>query len=118
MRRISWRGAGNAALVLRSHRFAQRAVLLRVVSWPVSPRAVRRGGLGLFAAVAVVLSAQPAVLASSATAPDWTKQAPAAHPSAREGVSMAYDAATSTVVLFGGFTGHYLGDTWTWGGSG
>jgi hypothetical protein len=30
---------------------------------------------------------------------------------------MAYDAATSNVVLFGGDTGgsSWLGDTWTWG---
>ena len=32
---------------------------------------------------------------------------------------MAYDAATGTVVLFGGDVGvhHFLGDTWTWDGS-
>jgi galactose oxidase-like protein len=32
---------------------------------------------------------------------------------------MAYDAATSTVVLFGGSGKMHpdLGDTWTWGGS-
>ena len=32
----------------------------------------------------------------------WTKQTTAAHPPARYEASMAYDAATSTVVLFGG----------------
>jgi hypothetical protein len=80
---------------------------------------VRRGGLGLFAAVAMVLSAQPTVLASSATAPGWTKQAPAAHPPPREGASMAYDAATRTVVLFGGRDHNGLpSSTWTWGGPG
>jgi len=42
----------------------------------------------------------------------WTKQASAAHPSAREGAAMAYDAATRTVVLFGG---GFNADTWTWG---
>ena len=31
---------------------------------------------------------------------------------------MAYDAATSTVVLFGGYTGtKYLNDTWSWNGT-
>ena len=32
---------------------------------------------------------------------------------------MTYDAATGTVVLFGGGRGgdHYLGDTWTWDGT-
>ncbi len=46
----------------------------------------------------------------------WTQQAPATHPSAREQASMAYDAATGQVVLFGG-NGHFLDfdGTWTWG---
>jgi hypothetical protein len=30
---------------------------------------------------------------------------------------MAYDAATGTVVLFGGGGNHDLGDTWTWDGT-
>jgi hypothetical protein len=85
----------------------------------VSLRAVRRGGLGLFAGAAVVLLAQPAVLASSAPAPTWTKQAPTASPSARWGAPMAYDAATGTIVLFGGKNNSpgFLSDTWTWDGS-
>ncbi len=101
MRRMFWFGAGQVAGLSRRHRFAGRAAPLRVVSWLVSPRAVRRGGLGLFAAVVVVLSAQPAVLASS-SAPDWTQQAPATSPPARDFASMAYDAATGNIVLFGG----------------
>lgn len=36
----------------------------------------------------------------------WTEQAPAAHPLARRGASMAYDPATSNIVLFGGH-GHF-----------
>jgi hypothetical protein len=49
----------------------------------------------------------------------WTKQAPAASPPPLAYASMAYDAATGTVVLFGGYTpsGAFLGDTWTWDGS-
>jgi hypothetical protein len=30
---------------------------------------------------------------------------------------MIYDAADHDVVLFGGYNGQYLGDTWTWDGS-
>ena len=78
-------------------------------------RAVRRAGRGLVAATALVLAAQPAVLASSAPAPTWTKQAPATHPPAKTDASMAYDAATSTTVLFGEDNG--AADTWTWDGS-
>jgi hypothetical protein len=51
----------------------------------------------------------------------WTKQSPATRPAARWGASMAYDAATGTMVMFGG--DHHvplsrgLADTWTWDGS-
>jgi hypothetical protein len=48
----------------------------------------------------------------------WTKQAPTAHPSARTGARMAYDAAIGTIVLFGGVSSHgYFSGTWTWDGS-
>lgn len=48
----------------------------------------------------------------------WTKQAPAAHPAPRSDAAMAYDAATGTVVLFGGYgKSSQLGDTWTWNGT-
>ena len=48
----------------------------------------------------------------------WTKQATATGPSARWGGAMAYDAATGTVVLFGGVNpgaSFVDDDTWTWG---
>jgi len=48
---------------------------------------------------------------------NWARQTPATSPGARELASMAYDAATQQVVLFGGFdNGSPLGDTWTWNG--
>jgi hypothetical protein len=48
----------------------------------------------------------------------WTQQAPATSPSVRDLAAMAYDAATGTIVLFGGF-GKTSGfrDTWTWDGT-
>src|SRR5689334_6258159 len=51
--------------------------------------------------------------------PNWTKQHPAASPLARWGASMAYDAATGNVVLFGGSrgSGNVLRDTWVWNGA-
>jgi hypothetical protein len=42
---------------------------------------------------------------------------PAASPSARDLAVMAYDAATGTAVLFGGYGRGVLGDTWTWNGT-
>lgn len=49
---------------------------------------------------------------------DFVNQSPAGSPVARRSHAMAYDAANSQTVLFGGFgnTG-YLGDTWTWNGA-
>ena len=168
MRGMPW-CTGKINVAASSNRCEGRALRLRVVSWPVSPRTGRRGGLGLFAVVVVVLSAQSAVLASSSAAPDWSKQAPATspsdrlwcvdglrrglwhcgpvrrlqpararlvtpgrgtaplgpsrsqatHPPARDQAAIAYDAATGTVVLFGGFgrLGPPSGDTWTWNGA-
>jgi hypothetical protein len=48
----------------------------------------------------------------------WTQQHPAASPPGGFGVVMAYDAATGTVVLFGGFHSKQrpaLDNTWAWG---
>src|SRR5437660_2601178 len=51
----------------------------------------------------------------------WTQQHPATSPSARLSASMAYDAITHTVVLFGGDDMGapipLLTDTWTWNGT-
>jgi hypothetical protein len=59
-----------------------------------------------------------AMLAGSSLVPNWTKQHPATRPSSRWAASMAYDAATGTVVLFGGDgSKRALGGTWTWGSS-
>ena len=60
-----------------------------------------------------------AVQASSVSAVTWTQQHPAASPPARSQASMAYDAATGTVLLFGGTDTGQGGDndTWTWNGT-
>jgi hypothetical protein len=52
------------------------------------------------------------------SATGWTRQTPAASPSARFVAAAASDPAARDVVLFGGQTGNrVLGDTWTWNGS-
>jgi hypothetical protein len=85
----------------------------------------RYGHRGLrLAALAGVLAAfgfpgvwQSVAVASSSPVLNWTRQAPATSPPARELASMAYDAATGNVVLFGGdnFEPQTFNDTWTWG---
>src|SRR5260370_7742293 len=67
-------------VLARSHRPAGWAAPLTVVSRPVSMRAVRRGGLGVFAAVAVVLSAQSAVLPPPPPPPPRPHKPPPPHP--------------------------------------
>jgi hypothetical protein len=47
----------------------------------------------------------------------WRRLFPATSPSPRHNADMVYDAATGTVLLFGGYDGHYLGDTWSWDGT-
>ncbi len=47
----------------------------------------------------------------------WTKQSPPVSPPRRAGGRMAYDAATGTVLLFGGAELNvFLNDTWIWNG--
>lgn len=49
---------------------------------------------------------------------NWVQSgAPLSGPSPRYDSSMVFDAATGTTVLFGGFNGSELADTWTWNGS-
>jgi hypothetical protein len=71
----------------------------------------------LLAALGVAGMPSPGALATSQPVLNWTKQFPTAHPSARDYASIAYDAATGNVVLFGGHGSAALGDTWVWDGS-
>jgi hypothetical protein len=49
----------------------------------------------------------------------WTEPTPSTSPQVRDDASMVYDAATGTILLFGGeSTGAtFLDDTWSWNGS-
>lgn len=68
------------------------------------------------AAVCGVLGVVPASARAGTAAGAWKQQHLAAHPSARSEAAMAYDAATGTVLLFGGSHGRALSDTWAWDG--
>ncbi len=49
---------------------------------------------------------------------EWLQIGPSTgSPPPRSGASMVYDAATGTTVLFGGFNGAFLDDTWVWDGA-
>jgi hypothetical protein len=51
------------------------------------------------------------------TGTTWQQLHPATSPSPRHYADMVYDAATSDVILFGGYGGTYLNDTWSWNGT-
>jgi hypothetical protein len=91
------------------------------VCWP-GGRRLTAGAIAVLSVVGVLGVFPPAVQASPSLAPTWTRQAPASSPPARADAAIAYDAATGTVVLFGGYTRTAggvvaFGDTWTWDGS-
>ena len=69
----------------------------------------------------VVVGSVATASTAGATTPtsNWMQVSPATSPVARYQGSMTYDAATGTVILFGGYssTGSYLGDTWSWNGT-
>ncbi len=63
-----------------------------------------------------VLGMVSSAVQASAAAAAWTQQHPPTSPPRLVGASMAYDAATGTVVLFGGVNSTFFFDsTWTWG---
>src|ERR1022692_4944583 len=79
---------------------------------------------GVLAAALLVLagpvaSAWVGVSSAAATSTSaWTQLFPATSPPARYYAPMAYDPATSQLVLFGGnFGSGNFGDTWTWDGT-
>ena len=60
---------------------------------------------------------QPIIVRAASSAGTWQNSATTG-PSARTGASMAYDTATGTELLFGGWTGTAAqADTWSWSGS-
>lgn len=67
-------------------------------------------------AVTIVNFSSPAT-ASTSPQSNWLQVASSVNgPSSRYDGAMAYDAANGTTVLFGGFNGAELADTWTWNG--
>ncbi|MBL8737234.1 MAG: hypothetical protein JNL12_12460 [Planctomycetes bacterium] len=55
--------------------------------------------------------------AAPAIAQSWAQLSPPLAPSARNGFGFAYDERTGTGLLFGGYDGSALGDSWLWNGS-
>lgn len=77
---------------------------------------VFRASVVLTIAAFVILGSFNAVAADSSSL-NWVQLSPAASPPARGYPSMAYDPISQKVVLFGGYNGGYLNDTWTFDGT-
>jgi hypothetical protein len=71
-------------------------------------------GAGTLSGVEVVGTGAPATVKLLKDSLDWSDEAPVTHPSQREGPGMAYDSTQGLVVLFGGYGGTYLSDTWVY----
>ncbi len=115
-RRLITAARGSARLVGQQDR-VHRAEARGRRRWRDRACSLAAGAACLLAFGVPGVSQSPA-LASPSSILNWTKQAPATSPPARGYVSMAYDTATGTAVLFGGdVNGQGVGDTWTWNGS-
>ena len=80
----------------------------------------RTSGVLLLGAIvfAALLNFSPSARASTSEPSNWSQvTTPFGQPTPRDDASMVFDASTGTTVLFGGFDGTQLGETWTWNGS-
>src|SRR5437773_2740283 len=69
---------------------------------------------GTLSGVEVIGTGAPATVQLIKDVTDWKNEAPPANPGAREGPAMVYDSTNGVVVLFGGYNGAYLADTWVY----
>jgi len=64
----------------------------------------------------LTVAALAAVVCGFVNAQVWVQHAAAVSPSTRAAQAMAFDSLRGRVVLFGGWNGIELGDTWEWDG--
>jgi len=69
-------------------------------------------GQGTLSGLEIIGTGASAYLQLLNDAIDWRDEAPVSSPGAREGPAMAYDSGNNVVVLFGGYNGLNLNDTW------
>ena len=71
----------------------------------------------LLAAAVILVCGVGAFAQAPTLQPSWNQLLPTANASSRSTQALAYDAAHGQVVMFGGFYGGYLNDTWLWNGT-
>ncbi len=69
-------------------------------------------GQGMLTGVEVIGTGAPAYIQLLKDGMDWRDESPSSDPGLREGPAMAYDSTNNVVVLFGGYNGLNLNDTW------
>ncbi len=69
-------------------------------------------GSGTLNGLEIMGTGAPAYLQLLKDSMDWKNESPASDPGVREGPAMAYDSTNDVVVLFGGYDGLNLNDTW------
>jgi len=78
----------------------------------------RKTSLACCAVLLAAFSFFPTLVAAANSAtPTWTQLSPATAPPARDVSGMAYDGASQKIVMFGGYDGSYLNDTWMFDGT-
>ena len=80
-------------------------------------RALSRGVFSFIAALLLLGAVCVPAQAQVALVPSWYQLSSANSPSGRDTHAITYDAAHGREVLFGGFNGNYLNDTWLWDGT-
>jgi hypothetical protein len=74
-------------------------------------------GVVSFVAALMLTGAVGAVAQAPILLPNWNQLSPASSPSQRSTPAIAYDATHGQIVMFGGYTGSYLNDTWVFNGT-
>jgi hypothetical protein len=74
-------------------------------------------GVVAYVAALLLTFAVSAAAQAPAVEQSWYQLVPAASPSVRSTPAITYDAAHGQVVMFGGYNGNFLNDTWLWNGT-
>jgi hypothetical protein len=103
--------------VVESFSFVQSFLDRKMRSLPESSRFGLARARGLVAAAFMLAAAIGAHAQAPTLQPEWNQLSPVNSPSARDTSAMAYDSRHNQLVMFGGFNGNYLNDTWLWNGA-